>query len=144
MLSHITEKERLRKHQKIVDRVQDINRAGRVIVHDFSNLLLGLQGITQQLIKSLALTGSDEGKEQAKMLETGISRGKEMLQQLSSGHIFAKPNLKLVRIEQMITEATRMIITHAQSKNIEIHQHPGPTLLVNVDETQMIRVFTNL
>lgn len=151
VLNDVTAQEQLRQHEQIGARVKGIQSAGRVIIHDFSNLLLGLQGTVAQLKDNFSEQKNicqssclNNGEIYTDILQKGIKRGKEMLQQLSLGHTFSSPHLQHLAINQLIDEAVQLSSNQAQNKQVALDKELSDQLWVNVDSTQIVRVLNNL
>jgi len=143
VLNDITAQEQQRQHEQMTARVKGIHSAGKVIIHDFSNLLLGLQGTLVQL-KNSPPSQLDQQDIYINTLEKGIKRGKEMLQQLSLGETFSSPRLHPININQLIDEALQLSAHQAHNKHINLLKQWTEILWINADSTQILRVLNNL
>jgi PAS domain S-box-containing protein len=144
LLKDVTASRQAQRLKRIEDRVKGIHQTGRVIVHDFSNLLLGMQGRLAELNTAFGerdATTFDAGVE---MLQQGIRRGREMLQQLGAGEVFGQPRLRTVALGSMLREAVNICLSSAREKGISLQSRPFSVVEVKADPSQITRVLTNL
>lgn len=144
LLKDVTAERQAKRIRRVEEKVRGIHQTGRVIVHDFSNLLLGMQGTLDSL--RLAYEGSDAilFTNNLSTLKKGIKRGREMLQQLGAGEGLPRPKLENCELGELVQEAVNICRPAAQAKQIVITSLPSDEVQVNVDATQITRVFTNL
>ncbi len=144
LLKDVTTRHEAQRLQIIEQRVKGIHETGRVLVHDFSNLLLGMQGRLADL--DLAFTEHQAGafREGLDTLKQGIKRGRELLRQLGAGEAFSRPRLDTVDLGSILAEAENVCRPSAREHGITIYAHPYEALLVKADPAQITRVCTNL
>jgi PAS domain S-box-containing protein len=143
-LRDVTARHRAQRVRAIEERVKGIHQTGRVIVHDFSNLLLGMQGTLAELDVAYRERASSEFEQALVTLKQGVRRGRELLRQIGAGEAFGRPRLALVDLASLLHEATNICRPAARDKEIRIVEAQLPALTVKADAAQMTRVFTNL
>ena len=137
--------ERIRAdHRKLAEsRVRDLNQAGKVLSHDFANVLLGAEAQLRKLQarivdpESLAAVGGVAG---------ALQHGREILKHLGAGSQFGSPDLLTERIHDLLRSALDITRASADEAGVAIvlAGEGGPPLYVEADRNQLIRVFTNL
>lgn len=141
LVKDVTSATQAREQQVIEARVRGIHQTGKVIAHDFGNLLLGLQSAVERA----ADTG--EPTELARTLDAvrqGVARGREMLRELGAGQALPKPRLRSTALRALLREVVELCRPVALQRDIELALEVLAEHRVNVDATQMARVFTNL
>lgn len=129
------------RHQLVSSRVRDLHQTGRVLAHDFSNLLIGAQAQLSQLKAGAA----DQGSRQSLIaIESALQRAREMLQQLGSGNQFGLPKLSNLDLGELLDESVAIVRAMAREAGVTIDLAKGSGFRVDADASQMIRVFTNL
>ena len=129
------------RHQLVSGRVRDLHQTGRVLAHDFSNLLIGAAAQVTQL-KASAL--DDQSRDSLSAVESALQRAREMLQQLGTGTQFASPRLEELDIRDVVDESVAIVRAAAQSAGLVLELPTTRGFRVEADAGQMIRVFSNL
>lgn len=140
----VSSREQEVKKRLLSERVREIHKAGQVIHHDFSNLLLGIQGHLTALSGRIAQHGDAEAQNAIDAIAMASKRGKEMLHQLGAGQVFQHPELKPQNLEALLSEALRIITPQAASHQVRLHLSADAEIEVEVDSTQILRVILNL
>ena len=129
------------RHQLVSSRVRDLHQTGRVLAHDFSNLLISAQA-QLSLLKTNA--ADQENRQALDAMESALQRAKEMLQQLGSGNQFGLPKLSNLDLGCLLNESVAIVRAMAREAGVTIELATGSDFRVEADASQMIRVFTNL
>ena len=129
------------RHQLVSSRVRDLNQTGRVLAHDFSNLLIGAQAQLSQLKTNSA---DKESRQSLAAVESALRRAGEMLQQLGTGTQFGSPSLRNLDLGKLIGESIAIVRAAADEAGVKIELATSDEFRVEADASQMIRVFTNL
>lgn len=129
------------RHQLVSSRVRDLHQTGRVLAHDFSNLLIGAQAQLSQLKSSVA---GKESRQSLVAIESALQRAREMLQQLGSGNQFGLPRLNNLDLGELLEESVAIVRATAHEAGVAIEMTNSSGFRVEADASQMIRVFTNL
>lgn len=138
----VTARERLRRRGEVEQRVRGIHATGKAITHDFSNLLLGLQG---QIDRADSAAEDVERRQALQAARSALAHGREMIRQLGAGQVFSQPRLENRDLNQLALEAARIVEPAARARRIEIAYRAGEgSLNTELDATQMVRVLTNL
>ncbi len=140
----ITEREALARRTILSERVRGIHKTSQVIHHDFSNLMLAIQGHLNAIRQKLNSGNGAELLDAVNAIDAASQRGRSMLGQLGAGQVFHKPELKSTILANLLAEAVRIIEPQAKSQKIDIETNIDNTISVEVDGTQMLRVFINL
>ena len=143
-LRDVTSRRRAQRVRAIEERVKGIHQTGRVIVHDFSNLLLGMQGTLAELDTAYRDRADAVFGRALTTLKQGVGSGRELLRQIGAGEAFGQPRLTLVDVAALLREAANICRPAARAKEIRIIGADLPALDVKADAAQMTRVFTNL
>jgi signal transduction histidine kinase len=122
-------------------RIRDLNQAGQVLGHDFSNLLIGAEA---QLKKIKARAQDQDSLEAIRTLSSVLNNARDMLKQLGSGSQFGSPSLRTENIADLVDEAVSICRGTAEENAITVLVEGQRALLVEADRSQMVRVFTNL
>jgi signal transduction histidine kinase len=129
------------RHQLVSSRVRDLHQTGRVLAHDFSNLLIGAQAQLSQLKTNAR---DKESRQSMVAIESALQRAREMLQQLGSGNQFGLPKLSNLDLGELLDESVTIVRAMAQEGGVTIELAAASGFRVEADASQMIRVFTNL
>ena len=129
------------RHQFVSTRVRDLYQTGRVLAHDFSNLLIGAQAQLGQLKTRVA---DAESRQSLLAIESVLQRAREMLQQLGTGNQFGTPKLNNLDLGRLVDESVAIVSAAAAEAGVAIQLATESGLQVEADASQMVRVFTNL
>jgi signal transduction histidine kinase/uncharacterized membrane protein (UPF0136 family) len=129
------------RHQLVSSRVRDLHQTGRVLAHDFSNLLISAQAQLSLLKTNAADT---ENRQALDAIESALQRAGEMLQQLGTGNQFGLPKLSNLDLAGLLNESVAIVRAMAREAGVTIELVAGSDFRVEADASQMIRVFTNL
>ena len=129
------------RHQLVSSRVRDLHQTGRVLAHDFSNLLIGAQAQLSQLKAGAA---DPKNRQSLIAIESALQRAREMLQQLGTGNQFGSPKLSNLDLGQLVEESISIVRAAADEAGVSIELATESGFRVEADASQMIRVFTNL
>jgi PAS domain S-box-containing protein len=141
ILKDVTAAVQEERRRLVSSRIHDLHQTGRVLTHDFSNLLMGAQAQLTRL-KSAHCDGAQ--RQALDAVDHALHRAREMLQQLGGGSQFGTPRLVLQDLGDLVGEAVAICRAAAEESGITVHfAHDGPWM-VEADGSQMIRVFTNL
>ncbi|TAH32241.1 MAG: hypothetical protein EYC62_09460 [Alphaproteobacteria bacterium] len=140
----VSAREQEERRKILSERVHGIHKTSQVIHHDFSNLMLAIQSHLNVIRQKLSGAKDIEANQAIDAVYQASQRGKEMLGQLGAGQVFHKPTLKPVLLFDLIEEATKIIGPQARSQQIAIASAIGKDIRVEVDATQILRVFINL
>lgn len=140
----VTQRERTRVRDSMSARVHDIHRTGRVISHDFSNLLTAVESHLAAVRRELGIDASAETTDALRAIADAAARGREMLGQFGSGQVLYRPELKPHALDTLILEAVRMQRSAARDAGLTVSSSERPGLAVEVDGTQILRVLINL
>jgi len=121
-------------------RIKDIHTTGQVLAHDFSNVFIGARAQLERL-RQQDIPGQQEAMEG---LDTALKHAQSMLSQLGSGQQFGAPKLQPVALAGLIGDARSICQAAAEQARITLRCEPLPTLIVEVDPSQIVRVLTNL
>jgi len=138
----VSAREQAAQKQLLSERVRGIHKTSQVLHHDFSNLLLAIQG-NLSIVQNKA-TQDAELKNAIEAIQNASQRGREMLSQLGAGQVFDKPELKPQNLKSLISEATRIITPQANNNKVVITSAIDEAITVDIDSTQMLRVVINL
>ena len=141
ILKDITATVAKERRQLVSSRVRDLHQTGRVLAHDFSNLLIGAQAQLSHLKSSVA---DQESQQSLIAIESALQRAREMLQQLGTGNQFGTPKLSNLDLGLLIQESAAIVRATAQEAGVAIKLTAPVGFRVEADASQMIRVFTNL
>jgi signal transduction histidine kinase len=142
MLKEVTAREAAQRRLLMESRVREIHKTGKVLAHDFSNLLMGTQATLEALAHLLA--GQEDAMVHLGHIRQGLVRGREMLSRLHSATLFT-PVLKRQDLGELLAEASRLSEAAAARAGISLCLDPLPEVLwVDADASQLVRVFTNL
>lgn len=142
LFKDVTHREITQIRQSMEKRVKDIHSAGRVFAHDFSNILLGAQTHLDLLAQR---TEDVESTALIKNIRTAINRSRDMLVQLNDSPLLSRPELKPCGVGPLLAESMAICQANAQVKNIELSlSEASQDAWIDVDPTQIVRVFTNL
>lgn len=135
--------ENIRSEQKKVatHRIQDLNQAGRVLSHDFSNILFGAEA---QLLKIKSKQLDVEATEAAGALSQALWHARDMLRQLGTGSQFGTPRLMAEEVDELVAQAVDICNGSAKNTDVTIVFQRGEPCFVDADRSQIVRVFTNL
>ena len=143
LIKDLTERIREDRRKLAQSRVRDLNQAGKVLSHDFANVLMGAEAQLRKLREksldqeSLAAVGGVAG---------ALQHGREILKHLGAGSQFGSPNLLTEGIHDLLQSALDISRASAAEAGVAIvlAQDRGQPLFVEADRNQLIRVFTNL
>lgn len=142
MLKEVTEREASLQRQIMESRVREIHKTGKVLAHDFSNLLMGAQATLETL--SMGQGGEAGAQIHIGQIRQALERGREMLSRLHSTTLFA-PQLKPYDLCKLLREAASLCEVAASRKGVGLSwENLDAPLWVDVDSGLMVRVFTNL
>jgi len=142
LLKDVTRERQLQRRQKLESKLRDIQDVGKVIAHDFSNLLLGMQGLLLQLESENRARHSITDSITA--LKQAIGRGREMLRQLVTGHAIHQPRIENVDVEAILREAVNIHRVRAREKGIVLQIQTPQAIQLKADPGQLSRVIGNL
>ena len=129
------------RHQLVSSRVRDLHQTGRVLAHDFSNLLMGAQAQLNQL----KIRDADpDSRRSLVAIESALQRAREMLQQLGTGNQFGSPRLSNLDLGKLVDESVAIVRAAAEEAAVQIELASAGEFRVEADASQMVRVFTNL
>jgi signal transduction histidine kinase len=140
-LKDVTNETRSRRRATIAQRLQGLHETGRVITHDFSNLLLGAEAQLECLSNGLDTPAQTEARN---AIRTAFAHARGMLRQLGAGSQFGTPVLHPLQLNTLLGDAIAIAAAAAAERGVSIHRTASPTLLVEGDQAQLLRVFTNL
>jgi signal transduction histidine kinase len=140
----VTERERQAFKRTVAARVRGIELAGRVVSHDFSNLMLALESNLTRVVEALPTTKSDQLQQTLRAINDGVLRSRDMLKQLGSQQPFALPALKTHDMGELAAEALRLNEPAIRQAQVSLASDLPDGILADVDRTQMVRVFLNL
>lgn len=140
----VSAREQEERRKILSERVRGIHKTSQVIHHDFSNLMLAIQSHLNVIRKKFTGSNDMEADQAIDAVYQASQRGKEMLGQLGAGQVFHKPSLKPMPLFDLIEEATKIIGPQAKSQQIIIESAIDKDIRVDVDVTQISRVFINL
>lgn len=123
-------------------RVKEIHQTGRVLTHDFSNLLIGAQAHNQQLRQRVV--GDRDALASLDAVDAALRHAAEMLVQIGGSSQFGTPRLRVVALKAMLDDAVAICQATADEGGVQLRQAPAGLWRVEVDASQMVRVFTNL
>jgi signal transduction histidine kinase len=129
------------RHQLVSSRVRDLHQTGRVLAHDFSNLLIGVHA---QLTQLKAAAADSKSRQSLITMESALQRAREMLQQLGTGSQFGSPKLINLDLGQLVDESASIVRASAEEAGVTIELATKSGFRVEADASQIIRVFTNL
>jgi signal transduction histidine kinase len=129
------------RRQLVSSRVRDLHQTGRVLAHDFSNLLIAAEAQVTQL-KTKAV--DNEGRQSLFALESALRGARGMLQELGTGTQFGSPRLNNLDLGNLVDESVTIVRAAAQAAGVIIESGAKEGFRVEADASQMIRVFTNL
>ena len=143
LIKDVTERIREDRRKLAENRVRDLNLAGRVLSHDFANILLGAEAQLRKLRGNIA---DRESLDAVGGVAGALQHAREILKQLGAGSQFGSPNLRSERIYDLLHGA--LDITRAAAAEagvaIAVADERDPPMFVEADRNQLIRVFTNL
>lgn len=125
----------------VKNRVRDLNQAGRVVSHDFSNLLIGAEA---QLKKIREFTSDSASLEAIQCLSQAMGHARAMLKQIGTTSQFGAPRLCSEKIDDIITQSVNICRAAAEEAGVHIKYDSGCSWLIECDSSQIIRVVTNL
>lgn len=140
----VTAREVKAKKMLLSERVREIHKTGRVIHHDFSNLMLAIQSHLAALKAKPELWQNADLQNAWNAIFDASQRGKDMLAQFGAHQVFDRPELKPHRLKTILEEAVRIMTPAAKEKQLELSSAISDEAYVEIDATQMIRVFINL
>jgi signal transduction histidine kinase len=140
----VTEREREAVKRAVSDRVRGIQLTGRVVSHDFSNLMLALEGNLARIVEGLPPMQRDGMHDTLRAISDGMVHGRDMLKQLGSQQPFALPELGLHDVADLIADALRLQEPGARQAQITLASNALHGILVEIDRTQIVRVLLNL
>jgi PAS domain S-box-containing protein len=141
ILKDVSELVAAEQRRLVSSRVKDIHRTGKVLTHDLSNLLIGaqahLQKIRPQLPEGTAL-------QSAEAVDAALAGIRDMLQQVGGGSQFGTPLLQPENLGDLLRRAVSICEAAAEQTAVRLCLNFSDDARVEVDRSQMIRVFTNL
>ena len=145
LVKDVTERERAARRRLIGERVRGVHETGRVITHDISNLIIGTQSHLHSLEAALADANVREAGRALGLANRALAHGREMLNQLGAGQVFARPDLRAVDLARLIAEAIEVCEPGARKKRVKLqYAQGGVPYFIEADATQIVRVLTNL
>lgn len=143
LIKDVTERIREDRRKLAENRVRDLNQAGKVLSHDFANVLMGAEAQLRKLREKIV---DRESLDAVGGVAGALQHGREILKHLGAGSQFGSPNLRTERIHDLLHSA--LDITRASAAEagvaIAVAQDRDQPLFVEADRNQLIRVFTNL
>lgn len=127
--------------QQAARRIRDLSETGKVLTHDFSNLLLGAEAQLRRLEGRLADRDSTEAMQGVSI---ALKQARAMLQQLGAGSQFGAPRLKTERLYDLVLQAAEICRGAAAEAGVAIALPPPAVWCVEADASQIVRVLTNL
>ncbi len=140
----VSAREQEERRKLLSERVRGIHKTSQVIHHDFSNLMLAIQGHLNHVKSKLSPASGGDVDQALDAIYKASQRGKDMLGQLGTGQVFHKPALQTTLLSDLIAEAVKIIGPQAKSQKVHIDAAPTAMVYVDVDSTQILRVFINL
>jgi signal transduction histidine kinase len=140
----VTERERQAFKRTVTARVRGIQMTGRVVSHDFSNLMLALESNLDRVVEALPAARNVQLQDTLRAIKDGVLRSRDMLKQLGSQQPFSLPELKTHDIAELAAEAVRLNEPAIRQAHVALSTDLPPGILVEVDRTQIVRVFMNL
>ena len=125
----------------VKNRVRDLSQAGRVLSHDFSNLLIGAEA---QLRKIKELDTSPASHEAIQCLSQAMGHARAILRQIGTTSEFGTPRLCSEKIDDLLNQSLSICRASAEEANVEIKYEKGCSWLLECDSSQIVRVMTNL
>jgi signal transduction histidine kinase len=140
-LKDITASTQAQRRDLVAHRVQDIHKTGRVITHDFSNLLLGAEAQLERLGNGLSQPAQLDARD---AIRHAFTHARAMLQQLGGGSQFGTPTLYPVQLDILLTDAISISAATAADRGVATRLEPTDPSFIEGDRAQLLRVFTNL
>jgi signal transduction histidine kinase len=124
-------------------RVRDLNQAGKVLNHDFANVLIGAEAQLRKLREGLVDAASFKA---ADGIGQALQHGRDILKHLGSGSQFGSPNLQTEAVHDLLRSAIDITRGAADEAKVALRlaDEQGEPLFVEADRNQLVRVFTNL
>ena len=119
-------------------RIKDIHTTGRVLAHDFSNILIGARAQLEKLRQHPADPEAIAG------IDAALQHAQAMLKQLGSGSQFGTPKLQNIALNRLLHDATTICAAAAQHAGIRLELAPSADVKLEADPSQIVRVITNL
>lgn len=142
ILTNVTQQVRDEERHLLSSRLRDIHQTGRVLAHDFSNLLLGAQA---QLLRLQDLTVDlPSAREATQGIGQALDHAKHLLEQLGSGSQFGAPRLAIHDLHSLADTALAICRASAEESGVAVDLPPPGSWPVEVDEAQIVRVLVNL
>jgi len=137
-----TEAVREESRKLATSRIRDLNEAGKVLTHDFSNLLIGAQAQLRRLERK---PGDRDSAEALKAVSYALDHARELLKQLGAGSQFGMPSLRPERVADLLAHSLEICRASANEDGVSINlRSDEDKRYVYADASQMTRVFTNL
>lgn len=130
-----------RRRALITHRVRGLHETGRVIAHDFSNLLLGAEAQLGRLCNGRESPAQIEARE---AIQTAFSQARNMLHQLGGTGQFGTPKLYPLELDKLLADAISITAAAAADRRVSVHLQSAPQLFIEGDEGQLLRVICNL
>lgn len=140
----VSAREQAATKRLLSERVREIHKTSQVIHHDFSNLLLAIQGHLSILKQKFGNTADAELQNAIGAIFNASRRGKEMLGQLGAGQVFQHPELKPHNLKSLLMEAVHIITPQAKSQQVKLLLDINDHVDIEVDSSQILRVLLNL
>jgi len=144
LIKDVTLAQRARITQNIERNVRNIHRTSKMLSHDISNLLLGIEGSIYQTKQAFGLADKTLFNTCYETILTALNQGRTLLSQLSGGQPLGAPRLGPCHLLGLIDDAVKIAKASADSKHIEFVVCHSLNPLLRVDSSQIVRVFTNL
>jgi signal transduction histidine kinase len=144
LLEDVTERERARLQRQIMGRMRGVQMAGRVVAHDFANLVTAIEGNVAGIRATMGSELPEAVERSLQAIRQAVARARSMLDQLGGQQPFAEPRLEPCRLDRLVDEAVRIEQPTADSKGLVLAVEDVPDVWVEVDSTQIIRVLLNL
>lgn len=129
------------RRRLVSNRIKDIHQTGRVLAHDFSNLLIGAEA---QVGKLKRLEPDSEAREALNGIAHALRRSRDLLKQIGAGSQFGTPKLAPLNLSSLLQEAVAICTGSAEKEGIQLRLAASPPWKVEADASQLVRVFTNL
>lgn len=140
----VTSREQAKFRQRVAERVKGIQMTSKVISHDFSNLMLAIEGNLSHIRHALPPPLREELESSLLAILQAAARGREMLHQLGTRQPFQMPELRTEEAWPLVAEAVRLQMAAATAAGIALQPDIIPGGVAEIDPTQILRVLVNL
>jgi signal transduction histidine kinase len=144
LLEDVTECERARVHDQIVSRMRGVHMASRVVAHDFSNLMTATEGSIASIRAHIGQGAYEQIEPLLQAIHHAMGQARGMLRQLGAREGFEQPDIRVHDLRDLVREATNIERPNAEKAGLDLIVHDLPSVLAEVDGTQIVRVLINL